>query len=117
MSTATRQAISDAANTVPEVSCTPHTRVTTRTGDAMVRLGRMNRSSNGFGFVNTWQVLVILPQDLTAAEKYLDTLIPSLIPAVSEELVITSITPQELVLETGTTIPCCVIEGSRESDI
>lgn len=116
MSEAVRTAISTAVQSVDGVSCSPYFRQTTKAGDAMVVLARMTRDANGFGFVNTWQVQVLLPQDLAAAEKYMESKLPALIAAVEQELVIQTITPQEAVLDNGIKLPCLVIEGNRESD-
>lgn len=116
MSAATRTAIADAVSTIDGLTCTPYFKTTTKAGTGMVRLDRMTRDSSGFGFTCTWQVIVLLPQDLATAEKYLESKIPALAEALAEHLVITTITPQQLDLGNGTHLPCVVIEGARESD-
>lgn len=117
MSAATRLAISTAASTVDGITCTPNYRQITRAGEACVRLDRHDRSENGFGFVVTWQVMVCLPQSIADAETYLDEKAPLLVAALSEEMIVTSVIPQELVLDNSVTVPVVVIEGSRESDL
>lgn len=112
MSAAIRASIAAAANTVAGINCSPYFRQSTKPGDAMVRLDRQTRDTSGFGFMATWQVVVILPQDLATAEKYLDEKLPSLVDAIAEELVITTVTPQQLTLDTGL-VPCVFIEGNR----
>lgn len=112
MSAEVRNAISAAASSVSGVNCTPYFRQSTKTGDAMVRFDRMNRDDSGFGFMVVWQVVLMLPQDVAAAEKYLEEKTPALIAALSEELVITSVTPQQLALDTGY-VPCVFFEGNR----
>jgi hypothetical protein len=112
MSAEIRQALADAANTVVGINCTPYFRQSTKPGDAMVRLDRKRRDDSGFGFMATWQVVVILPQDFAAAEKYLDEMAPALVEAVSQELVITDVTPQQLALDTAT-VPVVFIQGNR----
>lgn len=107
-----RTAIAAALSVVDGIKCTPNFRQTTKPGDAMVRLERMTRDESGFSYMNTWQVLVILPQDIATAEKYLDTRVDSLVTAVSEELVVTSVTPQQLSIDTGL-VPVVVVEGNR----
>lgn len=114
MSAAVRAAIAAAVETVPGLSCAPYFRQTTKAGDGMVRLDRLTRSQNGFGFMATWQVLLVLPQDVQAAEKYLERITPALIAALAEELIVTTVTPQELVLDNGVRVPVVVIEGNRE---
>ena len=110
-----RQALADAASSLDGINVTPYFRQTTKPGEGMVRLDRMNRAANGFGFMCTWQVIVLLPQDIATAEKYLDQRISDLVEAVSEELVVTSVAPQQLTLDTGT-VPCIFIEGNREQE-
>lgn len=114
MSAVVRQVIADAASTVEGVEIHPYFRQTTKVGTGMVRMDRQTRASNGFGFVTTWQLLVILPQDIAAAEKYLEEKLPALMEAVGEQMVIQTVAPQELVLENGR-LPCVVIEGARET--
>lgn len=112
MSTEFREALSTAVNTVEGLNCTPYFRQSTKPGDAMVRLDRKVRDSSGFGFMATWAVVVILPQDMATAEKYLDAKVGPLVSAISEELVVTTVTPQQLALDTGL-VPCVFIEGNR----
>lgn len=114
MSAEVRTLIANAANTVEGINCTPYFRQSTKPGDAMVRLDRMVRDASGFAYMFTWQVVVMLPQDVAQAEKWLDANLPSLIDAVNEELVVTTVTPQQLQLDTGT-VPVVFIEGNRAS--
>ena len=114
MSAAVRQAIAEAATTVDGINVTPYFRQTTKAGEGMVRHDR-TAYPNRFGGVVTWQVLVLLPQDIAAAEKYLEDKAPALLEAVSDHLVITSMAPQQLALDTGQ-VPCVVIEGHREEE-
>lgn len=112
MSAAVRTAIADAASTVDGVQVTPYFRQVTKPGAGMVRLDRMNRSENGFGFMATWQVLVVLSQDIEVAEKWLDEKTSELVEAIGQELIVTTVTPQQLAIDTGN-VPCVVIEGTR----
>lgn len=112
MSAEVREALAAAANTVDGVHCTPYFRQSVKPGDAMVRLDRMTRDTSGFGFMVTWQVVVALPTDLSAAEKWLDANTDSLVAAIGEEMVVTTVMPQQLALDTGT-VPVVLIEGNR----
>jgi hypothetical protein len=112
MSAEVRTAIANAASTVEGVNCSPYFRQTTKPGDAQVRLDRMDRDDTGFGFMAVWQVVVMLAQDLQTAEKWLDEHIDSLVAAIREEMVVTTVTPQQLALDTGL-VPCVVIQGNR----
>ena len=114
MSADVRNLIADAANTVTGFNVTPYFRQTTKPGDGMVRLERMNRDTSGFAYMYIWQVLIVLPQDIAQAEKFLDEHVSSLVTAISEELIVTTVTPQQLALDTGT-IPVVLIEGNRAS--
>lgn len=115
MSTAARTALAAAAEKVEGISCSAYFRQTTKAGDAMVRLDRSTRSANGYGFVSTWQVLVILPQDIASAEKQLDTKLGELVEALGQEMHVSTVTPQQLQLDTGA-VPVVVIEGTRETE-
>ncbi|KAA1424314.1 hypothetical protein [Nocardioides antri] len=114
MSAQVRAEIAAAANTVSGINCSPYFRQSVKPGDGMVRRERTNYP-NPFGGIVTWQVIVALPQDLAAAEKYLDEHLPDLVEAIQESLVVTSTTPQQLALDTGA-VPVVVIEGHREED-
>lgn len=115
MSHAVRQLIADAASSVEGVTVSPYFRQTTKTGQGMVRLDRMLRSTNGFGYMNTWQVVIMLPTDLAAAEKWMDEKMNDLVEHISEAIIVTSVMPQQLALETGT-LPVVIIEGNREQE-
>lgn len=112
MSAATRTAIADAASTVTGVTCTPYYRQSLRPGDACVRLARRDRDASRLGWIDTWQVWLALPQDVAAAEAWLDAHMADLVAALRPELVVTSIAPAELVLGANT-VSGAVIEGAR----
>lgn len=114
MSASVRAAIAAAVATVPGLSCTPYFRQTTKPGDAMVRLEAMTRSANGFDFVLTWQVLLVLPSDIVAAEKYLDAHAPALLEALATQMVVGGLILRELILTDGARLPVAVVEGKRE---
>lgn len=115
MSNAVRKALAAAAETVAGIKCSPYFMQTTKTGSGMVRLDR-TEYPNRFGGICFWQVLIILPQDIASAEKYIEDKQPELHEAITEQLVITVITPQEIVLNDGVRLPCLVIEGHREEE-
>jgi hypothetical protein len=115
MSAQAREALADAINEVPGFNCSPWFRQTTKPGDAVVQWGGARRPDNGFGYINRWEVVVILPQDIAASEKYVAENLPSLLEAASTQMVITNVTPNQLALDTGV-VPCVVIEGNREME-
>lgn len=109
-----RDDLAAAVTAVPGVkNCTPFHRQTTNVGEAMIRLDRRVRADNGFGFMNTWQVCVILPQILAQAEKWVEDNGDALIEAASDHLVVLSLTPGQLPVG-STLVPAVVLEGARE---
>ena len=114
MSEAVRTALAEAANTVDGISVQPWFRSSTKAGDGMVRLDRITYP-NPFGGIRTWQVLIVLPQDLAQAERYLEDKTPALVEALGNEMAVDSATPQQIALDTGA-LPCLVIEGHRAED-
>ena len=115
MSQVVRQAIATAANTVAGVKVTPYYRQVTEPGQGMVRFDRTDYP-NTFGGLTTWWVIVVLPQDLEAAERWLDENGSALRGAVAEELAVRSMYPQQLALTDGSAVLAVVIEGQREED-
>ncbi len=107
-----RAALAAAANTVEGIKCPPYFKQTTKPGTAMVRKDRV-AYPNKFGGLVTWQVLVMLPQDLEASEKFLDETIPLLVDALAPELRVTDVIPQQLALDAGA-VPIALIQGNRE---
>lgn len=79
----------------------------------MVRLDRIEYP-NSLGGVCYWQVLIVLPQDVSQAEKWLETKADALVDAIGDEITVDTLTPQELVLDNGTKLPVVVIAGTRE---
>jgi hypothetical protein len=112
MSDEVRRAIADAASSVTGIDVSPYFRQTTKAGSGMVRLDRTEYPNKLAGVV-TWQVIVLLPQDIATAEKWLDANGSALREAVGTELQVRSLTPQQLAIDTGT-VPCVVLEGLRE---
>lgn len=114
MSAADRQALAAAVSTVDGVTCTPYYRQALGPGQGMVRLARTEPAANGFGHVNTWQIWIGLPQDMTAAEMWIDDHAQALLAALKRELVGTRATPAELVITPGSpAVYGLVLEGSR----
>jgi hypothetical protein len=113
MSEAVRTEISAAANSVAGVRCLPWYRQATKAGEAMVRLDRIEYPNSLAGLCY-WQVLVIMPQDVGQAEKWLEARADALVDALAETMAVDTLTPQELVLDNGTKLPVVVIAGTRE---
>lgn len=109
-----RDDLATAISTVDGVTCTPHRRQTTNPGEAMVRFDRSNRSDNGIGYMNAWQVCVILPQNVAAADQWVDEHRDALIEAAEAHLIVTSLVVGQLPVDTSL-VPCVVLEGVREN--
>lgn len=108
-----REDLAAALTAVPGVNVAPYYRQNAQPGMGFIRLHAKTRDDTGMGFMDTWQAWILLPQDLAAAELWLETNLPALIAAAAPHIVITTITPSQLVLEQGT-VPGVVIEGARE---
>jgi hypothetical protein len=108
-----RDEIAAAASTVAGVNVTPYYRQNLQAGQGFVRLHAKARDNSGFGWMDTWQVWLALPQDIPTAEAWLDDTTPALIEALSPVLVLTTVTPSTLVVDANS-VPGVVIEGARE---
>lgn len=110
----TRQILADAVNTVDAITCTPGYRQTVKAGEAMVRFAGLRRDASGFGYMNTWQIVLTLPQQLSASEAFVDQHLDALLEAVEPVLIVTTAEPRELVLDNAAgTVPVLVVEGTR----
>lgn len=112
MSAAVRQAIATAVSTVEGVTCTPYHREVTKAGESWVRLDRIAVDDSRFGSISTWQVVVLLPQNLVQAETQIDELGQALIEATEDVWAFQSLTPGQIPIA-NTTVPCVVLEGAR----
>lgn len=116
MSAESRTALAAAASTVTGVKCSPYYRQSLKPGDACVRLSVRTKAANGFGYVDTWQVWLALPQDVTAAEKWLDDRGAEVLAALNPEFLggVRTVTPAELILGSGHPTNGVIYEGARE---
>lgn len=115
MSASVREAIAGAANAVPGVNVTPYYRQITKAGEGTVRLDRIDYP-NAFGGLATWQVLIVLPPSIDAAERWLDANSEALRGALAEQLALRSLAMAQLSLPDAGSIPAVVIEGQREQE-
>lgn len=109
----TRDEIAAAANTVAAVSAKPFYRQTTKPGDAWVRRDRTDYPDR-FGGLVTWQLLVVMPQNLADAERWIESNQLPLVDALRDALAIRSARTAELVADAGAPVPVLIIEGQRE---
>jgi hypothetical protein len=115
MSAAVRALIAAAANAhLGAKRVTPYYRQTTTAGWGWVSLATRARDASGFGFMDTWEVRVVLSQEIAKAEAWIDEHADALTEAIAAELVVTALTPAVLNLDTKTTVNALIIEGVRE---
>lgn len=111
---AVRQALAAAASTVEGLVGQENFVVATNPGNVLIRYDR-TEYPNRFGGVVYWSLVLVLPQDPTAAEVFLEAKGPALRDAVSAELVVTTVIPQPIDFGAGS-IPCAVFTGHREEE-
>jgi hypothetical protein len=110
----TREDIAAAVSTVEGVNVTPFHRQSLKTGDGFVRLSVRTRPSNGFGWIDTWEVWIAVPAGIAAAEKWIDEKADALLEALAPEMQVQTMTPFDLTVGPNTTIPGIVVSGVRE---
>lgn len=114
MSEAVRAELAAAANTVEGVDVAPYYRQSTKPLTGAVQLDRIEYP-NRFGGIAYWEVLVLLPSDVAAAQKQAETLIPALYAALRPHLAVDRATFGQTQL--GTTASNVVlIAGHREEE-
>jgi hypothetical protein len=111
-----RAALAAACNTVADVNVSAYYRQSSRTGDGIIQLARIEYPPNGFGGVTFWDVIVCLPTDTVTAQQKAEELIPALHTALSRELSITGVSFATLSIDNGAERPALVISGHRESE-
>jgi hypothetical protein len=115
MSGQVRKQLAEAASKVDGVTCLPYYVQSTEPGAAMVRLERIDYP-NPFGGVCHWSLVVVLPQDMEAAERYVEDKVPSIIAAIEHLIVVTQVQPQRLGLVDGSVVLAVFINGHREQE-
>lgn len=84
-------------------------------GAGFVRLDRIEYP-NPFGGVCHWNVVVMLPQDLADAERFIEQRIPAVRAAAAEVMTVTQIRPEQLQIPNAGVLPCVFINGHREEE-
>jgi hypothetical protein len=110
-----REALAAAVNAVAGVSVTAHWRQHLAPGDGSVLRQSLTRPENGFGWLATWQVRILLSSDIAAAERWLDERAVLLAESLEPLMRVTSVAPIQFSSD-GSTRPYAVIEGVREQD-
>ncbi|MFT4189846.1 MAG: hypothetical protein QM621_14875 [Aeromicrobium sp.] len=108
-----RDALAEAASSVDGVDVSPYFAGVTAPGAGFVRWDR-SEQPNPFGFVGYWNVVVLLPQDLAAAEQMADELFAPLTAALAPHMRVTGAQMQQLTIPGVGVLPCVFINGHRE---
>lgn len=111
----TRAELATALNAVEGIRAHAYYEQGTRAGLAYVRLERIEYP-NPFGGVARWSVVVILPQDLAKAERFVEDNLPALHEAVDPHLAITSAELQRINFDSSGVLLALIITGHREAD-
>lgn len=112
----TRSELAAAAAAVDGIRAHEYVVGDTDPGTVYPRLERIEYP-NPFGGIAHWNVVLVLPQDLAEAEKYLELKLPTLKAAIEPHLVVTGVTLQRLQLDVAGLLPTAFINGHREQDL
>lgn len=107
-----RDEIAAAASSVEGVTVDPVPRQLTGVGRGFVALARSERDDSGLGFMDWWDVTIVLPTDLGAAELWIEFNRDALCTALEAEIIVTTITPVQLLLDEAT-VNAVTITGPR----
>lgn len=107
-----RADLAAAASTVEGVTVTEKYRQTTKPGDGWVSLGGYNRDESGFSFMDTWEVRIVTPRDLAAADQWIEERGDLLLDALKELMIVLSLTPVTFQADAGN-LPGLLISGVR----
>ncbi|MDE0778179.1 MAG: hypothetical protein OSB43_18010 [Nocardioides sp.] len=110
-----REDIAYAVSQVAGITGHPYVVHDTTPGTVYPRLDHIEYP-NPFGAVVHFNVVLVLPQDLAEAERYLEDNLPALKAALEPHLVLTTVQPQRLQLDGIGVLPVAFINGHREAD-
>jgi hypothetical protein len=108
-----RAELAAAASSVEGLDVVEYYRQSLRPGTGFVRLAEKTAADNGFGYVDTWDVVVVLPQDLVAAEKFLEYCQAPLLAALEAVMFVKTLTPTQIIFD-AQSVPGVVVTGARE---
>lgn len=110
-----RTDLATAASSVADVTVTAYYRQSLRPGHGFVKWNGHTPSRNGFGYMASWQVWIAVPQDVKAAEQWVEAHLTPLLEALADELTITAAQPLEFLLD-AQPVNGLVITGARGAD-
>ena len=106
-----RTEIANAVNAVEGINVYPGFRESTKVGDGWITLGRMTPQE--FGYVKDWKVTIVIPNQVSGAEEWMDANLETIADALKRQLEVTAITPTAITLNETGTIYVVVIQGVR----
>lgn len=107
-----RSDIAAALSGVEGVNVTDYYRQSLKTGDGFMRLAVRNRDDSSFGWVDTYEAWIAMPQAEADAERWLEANLAALCDAASTVAVVTSATPSELALSSSVVVSGLIIACS-----
>lgn len=110
-----RQEIADALSAVDGLTVTPYFSQNAKPGQGHVRLAQKTPDSRfPKDFVDTWQVLLPLSQDVASAEQFWESIQSAVLEALDPVMYVTQVEFADLQFDTGS-VPGAVITGTREA--
>ena len=110
-----RETLAQAVSRLDRYNISAYYRQTTKAGDGFVSFAGTTPSENGFGWMDSWQILIVLGGDLKAAEIRLDEDLAQILEALEPYLVLTQVTPSQIAFDT-LVVSALVIEGVTARD-
>lgn len=107
-----RADIAAALSGVAGVNVTAYYRQSLKAGDGFMRLAVRNRPENGFGWIDTYEAWLAVPQAEADAERWLEANLTALCTAASTVAIVTSATPSELALSSSVVVSGVIIACS-----
>ena len=106
----TRQELAEALTGIDGYHISAYYRQTTKPGDGFITITDLTRDTSGIGWMETWQIIIILGQDLNAAERRFENDIDTLVDTTSTILHVANVTLATLTLDTHT-LSAVIIDG------
>lgn len=111
----TREQIAAAANVVDGIEITPYYELVSTPGQGYVERTR-TEFPNTFGGEDYWGVVVCVPGDLPAAQRWIDENQARIVAALGAVMVVTLAQPQLVLMQDNQSIRTLVVEGHRETE-
>lgn len=112
-----REEIAAAVNVLDGIEITAYYELVSAPGQGWVERTR-TEFPNRLGGEDYWGVVVMVPADLNAAQRWIDENQPRIVAALktSKALIVTTALPQLVAQQDNSSIRALVIEGHRETE-